>query len=105
MLGLPLIDHGKCSANEQSAAAGGLIARNREGLQDTREAAELVGNYSLPLHSGAISCVGHVPDLDATVTCGMDGKIFFFDLIKRRVTRTFGGHLDRPVFTFAYSKR
>ncbi|CAM9408537.1 unnamed protein product, partial [Ectocarpus sp. 8 AP-2014] len=75
------------------------------GLQDTREAADLHGNYSLPLHSGAISCVGYVADLNATVTCGMDGKIHFFDLTKRRITRTFRGHVDRPVFAFAYSKR
>ncbi|CAM9994687.1 unnamed protein product [Ectocarpus sp. 4 AP-2014] len=35
----------------------------------------------------------------------MDGKIHFFDLTKRRITRTFRGHVDRPVFAFAYSKR
>lgn len=75
------------------------------GLQDTREAADLHGNYSLPLHTGAMSCVGYVADLNATVTCGMDGKIHFFDLTKRRITRTFRGHVDRPVFAFAYSKR
>ena len=75
------------------------------GLQDTREPADLNGNYSLPLHTGAISCVGYVTDLNATVTCGMDGKVHFFDLMKRRVIRTFGGHIERPVFTFAYSKR
>lgn len=85
-----------------------MRATNNEkctGLQDTREAAELNGNYSLPLHVGTISCVGYVGDLNALVTCGMDGKIHFFDLMKRRVTRTFGGHVERPVFTFAYSKR
>eukprot|EP00903_Cladosiphon_okamuranus_P008717 g8350.t1 len=75
------------------------------GLQDTREPADLNGNYSLPMHSGAISCVGYVADLNATVTCGMDGKVHFFDLMKRRVTRTFGGHVERPIFAFAYSKR
>ncbi|CAM9600070.1 unnamed protein product [Ectocarpus fasciculatus] len=75
------------------------------GLQDTREATDLHGNYSLPLHCGAISCVGYVADLNATVTCGMDGKVHFFDLTKRRITRTFRGHVDRPVFAFAYSKR
>ncbi|CAM9570070.1 unnamed protein product, partial [Hapterophycus canaliculatus] len=57
------------------------------------------------LHSGGVSCVGYVAGLNTTVTCGMDGKIHFFDLLKRRVTRTFMGHLDRPVFAFAYSKR
>lgn len=75
------------------------------GLHDTHEAAEINGSYSLPLHSGAVTCLGYVPDLNAAVTCGMDGKIIFFDLAKRRVTRTFGGHLERPVFTFAYSER
>lgn len=49
--------------------------------------------------------MGYVGDLNAVVTCGMDGKIHFFDLMKRRVTRTFGGHVERPIFAFAYSKR
>ncbi|CAM9600735.1 unnamed protein product [Ascophyllum nodosum] len=35
----------------------------------------------------------------------MDGKVRFFDLVKRQLLRTFEGHGDRAVFSFAYCIR
>lgn len=54
------------------------------------------------LHKGAMSQVTYVPDLNAAVTCGMDGKVHMVDLTKWRILRTFAGHTDRAVFAFAY---
>lgn len=72
---------------------------------DTREAVDLHGNHSLHVHSDAVSCVTYVPDLNAGVTCGMDGKVHFIDLVKRRILRTFGGHGDRAVFALGYCQQ
>lgn len=82
---------------------GGAI--HTVGAHDTREAAEFYGNYSMQTHSGEVNCVAFVADLNAAVTCGMDGKVHFIDLVKRRVLRTFEGHADRAVFSFIYCKK
>lgn len=79
--------------------------RTVKGPEDTHEAADLRGNYCMSMHADAVSSVAFVTDLSAAVTCSVDGKVHFVDLDKRRVLRTFGGHLERAVFAFAYCKR
>lgn len=75
------------------------------GPHDSREAAGLRGKFSNHIHEGAVCRVAYVADLDTVVTCGMDGKVHFFDLSKRLLLRTFGGHGDHAVFSFAYCTR
>ncbi|CAM9475514.1 unnamed protein product, partial [Discosporangium mesarthrocarpum] len=71
---------------------------------DVREAFDLRGRRTVQIHTDAVLKVKYIPDLNAAVTCSLDGLVSLVDLDKRKVLRSFTGHVG-AVFDFDYCKK